>query len=70
MSKKRYEVKGACPQCGCSFATHLSEEELKARYGDVPNIELECGECMLKYTKPMEEACPEWDKECKLKAGS
>ena len=51
MSKKRYEVKGACPQCGCSFATHCPRE-LKARYGDVPNIELECGECMLNIPNP------------------
>jgi hypothetical protein len=67
MSTKRYQIKTACPQCGCSFATHLTAEELKARYGDMPNIQMECGECTLKYAAPMEEACPEWDKECKLK---
>jgi hypothetical protein len=67
MTNKRYQVKTACPQCGCSFATHLTAEELKERYGDVPNIEMECGECMLKYATPMEKACPEWDQECKLK---
>jgi hypothetical protein len=67
MTKKRYQVKTACPQCGCSFATHLTAEELKERYGNVPNIEMECGECMLKYEIPMEKACPEWDAECKLK---
>jgi ribosomal protein S27AE len=66
MTKKRYQIQSSCPQCGCSFATHLTAEELKARYGDVPNIELECGECMLTYKKPREEACPEWDKECQL----
>jgi hypothetical protein len=68
MAEKRYRIKTACPQCGCSFATHLTAEELKERYGDVPNIEMECGECMLKYNAPMAEACPEWDQECKLKA--
>ena len=47
MSEKRYQIKSACPQCGCSFAQVLSKEELKKRYGDSPNIELECGECML-----------------------
>jgi len=67
MGRKRYHVKSACPQCGCSFAQVLSKEEIKARYGDAPNIELECGECMLKYTEEMENACPEWDQECKLK---
>ena len=67
MTKKRYQVTTACPQCGCSFATHLSAEELKERYGDVPNVEMDCGECMVHYTTSMEEACPEWDKECKLR---
>jgi hypothetical protein len=56
----------SCPQCGCSGATVLSEAEMKARYGDVPNIELECGECMVKYQEKMKTACPEWDKDCKL----
>lgn len=67
MSEKRYQIKSACPQCGCSFATNLSAEELEKRYGHVPNIELECGECMIKYETAMEDACPEWDKECKMK---
>ncbi|MBT8338980.1 MAG: hypothetical protein HKP58_08945 [Desulfatitalea sp.] len=67
MTEKRYQIKTACPQCGCSFATHLSTEELKERYGEVPNIEMECGECMRQYTTAMADACPEWDKECKMK---
>jgi hypothetical protein len=66
MAKKRYKIEVACPQCGCSGATVLSEEEMKERYGDVPNIELECGECMLKYKEEMKKACPEWDRDCKL----
>ncbi|MDA8139005.1 MAG: hypothetical protein M0036_10165 [Desulfobacteraceae bacterium] len=68
MSEKRYQIKTACPKCGCSFATNLSAAELKKRYGDVPNIDMECGECMLHYQAPMKDACPEWDKECKLKS--
>ena len=67
MAKNRYHIKTACPQCGCSGAVALSPEEMKERYGDVPNVEMECGECMLQYATPMEEACPEWDTECKLK---
>lgn len=67
MSKKRYEVKNSCPQCGCSAVNHLSEEEIKERFGDVPNVELECGECMVKYQAPVKDVCPEWDKECQLK---
>lgn len=63
---KRYHIKAACPQCGCSYAQVLSTEEIKEKYGDMPNVELECGECMIKYEETMENACPEWDKECKL----
>ena len=67
MANKRYKVETSCPQCGCSAVAHLSPEEIKARYGDVPNVEMECGECMLKYQTAMKDACPEWDAECKLK---
>ena len=49
--KKRYTVKAACPQCGCSGATVMSEEELKERYGNVPNFDMECGECMAKFRR-------------------
>lgn len=66
-SKGRYHIKSACPQCGCSYAQVLSPEEIQKKYGDVPNVELECGECMLKFETSMEEVCPEWDAECKLK---
>jgi hypothetical protein len=49
------------------LAQVLSKEELKQRYGDAPNIELECGECMLKFDTDRKSACPEWDEECRLK---
>ncbi len=64
---KRYELKTSCPQCGCSAVSHLSHEELIERFGNLPNIEMECSECVLKYETPMEAACPEWDKECQIK---
>lgn len=67
MAKKRYAIKMSCPQCGCSAVSHLSKEEMMKRFGDVPNVELECTECMAKYHSEMKDACPEWDKECKLK---
>lgn len=70
MTKKRYTIKSACPKCGCSSLNALSKEEIQERYGNVPNIELECGECMLKYTTEMKTACPEWDDECKLMESS
>ena len=66
MSQKRYKIKTTCPQCGCSAVSHLSPEEINKRFGDVPNVDMECSECMVKYQTPMKEACPEWDKECKL----
>jgi len=37
------------------------------RFGNVPNVELECVECMEKYHTEMKKVCPEWDRECKLK---
>ncbi len=66
MTKKRYTIKTACPQCGCSGVQVLSDEEMRERYGDVPNFDLECGECMLKYKTEMKTACPEWDRDCRL----
>jgi redox-regulated HSP33 family molecular chaperone len=67
MSSKRYKIETSCPQCGCSAVTHLSAEEIKERYGDVANVEMDCGECMIKYETDMETVCPEWGKDCKIK---
>jgi len=47
MGKKKYRIKSSCPQCGCGGEAEMSEEELKEKYGDVPNIHLECHECMM-----------------------
>jgi hypothetical protein len=66
MGKKRYRIETSCPQCGCSGIHTLSTEEIRERFGDVPNIEMECGECTIKYLTEMEKACPEWAKDCKL----
>lgn len=66
MSSKRYTIKTSCPQCGCSAVTHLSSEEIKERYGDVENVEMDCHECLIKYETDMKTACPEWDKDCKI----
>ncbi len=68
MSTKRYKIETTCPQCGCSAVTHLSKEDIQERYGDVSNVEVDCHECMLKYQTPMKAACPEWDKECRMKS--
>lgn len=68
MAKKdRFKLQTTCPQCGCREVSHLSHEEMMKRYGDVPNIELGCGECMAKYTAEMNEGGVEWDKESKMK---
>lgn len=66
MKSQKYTIETTCPQCGCSAVSHLSTEEIRKKFGHVPNVELECGECMNKYSTPMEKACPEWDKECKM----
>jgi hypothetical protein len=58
--KKKYRIKSSCPQCGCTGLTTLSSEEIKKRYGDVPNIELECHECtMIMDTDVEEETNPD-----------
>ncbi|MDY6879501.1 MAG: hypothetical protein V2J25_17910 [Desulfatiglans sp.] len=66
MTNKTYKIQSTCPQCGCSAVSHLSKEEMKAKFGDVPNVEMECSECVAKYETDMKTACPEWDKDCKL----
>ena len=66
MASKKYRFQTSCPQCGCSAVSHLSAEEIKERFGDVPNVAMECGECLLKYHTDIKTACPEWDEECKL----
>jgi hypothetical protein len=67
MGTKKYKIATACPQCGCSAVNHLTKEEMMERFGDVPNIEMECSACMVKYEEEMKTACPEWDKECQMK---
>lgn len=64
---QRYKVKHACPQCGCSAVSNLTKKEMMDRFGDVPNVELECSECLAKYQAKMKTVCPEWDKECRMK---
>jgi hypothetical protein len=44
----------------------MTKEELQERYGHVPNFDLECGECMAKFSAPAKDAYPEWDEECRL----
>lgn len=64
MSDKKFRIQSVCPQCGCSGITALSREEILLRYGSVPNVELECSECVARYTAKMKDVCPEWDHEC------
>ena len=32
MSKKKYQVRGECPQCACGTITHLTTEQVKEKY--------------------------------------
>jgi hypothetical protein len=67
MGSKKYRIKTVCPQCGCSAVQSLSDKEIEERFGDAPNVHVECSECMLMYENEMKDACPEWDDECRLK---
>jgi redox-regulated HSP33 family molecular chaperone len=49
MAKKRYEVKGVCPNCACGTPAHLTLEEIKAKVIDGENLEVNCPECMEVY---------------------
>ncbi|MCJ7829990.1 MAG: hypothetical protein MUP74_01260 [Desulfobacterales bacterium] len=66
MTAKRYQLKTTCPQCGCSAISHLTPEEIRQRYGDVPNVEMECSECLAHFEAEMKKACPEWDQACRM----
>ncbi len=65
--KREYRVKTGCPQCGCSNLTTMTEEEIRKKYPDLPNATMECGECVATFKVDFDEACPEWDDECKGK---
>jgi hypothetical protein len=66
MSKKRYEVKGACPHCGCGTVSHLSAAEIKERTIDGDNLEINCPECMEVHKANIRTVCPEYADECHL----
>ncbi|MCF8075165.1 MAG: hypothetical protein K9K63_15610 [Desulfotignum sp.] len=52
---KKYRITTSCPRCGCTATSAMTEEEIKEKYGDVPNIELECNECMMKLEADVQE---------------
>ncbi len=66
MASKRYQIKTACPQCGCAEVTVLSAQEMQEKYGDEPQITQDCSECLATYEAHMDTACPEWDQDCRL----
>ena len=66
MSEKKYRLAGKCPHCGCSAVSHLTAEEIKVKFKGVDNVELECSECMKKYTENIKEACPDYAKDCNI----
>jgi hypothetical protein len=49
MSEKKYRIQTACPQCGCSAAAVMTDEEIRKRYGDAPNIHVTCDKCRAEY---------------------
>jgi len=52
---KKYRINTSCPRCGCTATSAMTEEEIKEKYGDIPNIELECHECMMKLEADVQE---------------
>jgi len=66
MKKERFKITSGCPQCGCSQITDMTRDEMIKKYGHIKNIELECNECLAKWEDDIQNACPEWDAECKL----
>lgn len=64
--KKRYEVKGACPQCACGSIYHLTAEEIEAKTIDKENIEITCPECGQVHREQIKSVCPEFARDCHL----
>ncbi len=56
MKKKRYQVKGECPQCACGDVSFLGPEMLKEKFiGDKKQIEILCPACGTKHKVTVEE---------------
>lgn len=49
--KKKHTIKSACPQCGCSHIQNMNKDKAKEKYGHIPNIDLDCHECLTKVEK-------------------
>ena len=50
MAKRRYQVKGECPQCACGDVSFLGPETLKEKYiGPEKEIEILCPACGTKH---------------------
>ena len=64
MTKKRYTVQTACPQCGCSSVAHLSEEEVREKFGDVPNVDMACQVLSLNFADPISLKLTDKEKRC------
>jgi hypothetical protein len=56
MAKKRYNVRGQCPQCSCGDVSFLGPETLREKYiGDEKEIEILCPACGVKHKGKVEE---------------
>ncbi|SHG08102.1 hypothetical protein SAMN02745206_03226 [Desulfacinum infernum DSM 9756] len=55
MAKKRYKVRGQCPQCACGDVTFLGPEKLQEKYiGPQDEIEILCPTCGTKHKATVE----------------
>jgi hypothetical protein len=56
MAKKRYVVKGECPQCACGDVSFLGSETLQEKYiGPEQEMEILCPACGTKHKGKLEE---------------
>jgi Zn ribbon nucleic-acid-binding protein len=54
--KKRYVVKGECPQCACGDVSFLGPETLREKYiGPEEEMEVLCPACGTKHKGKVEE---------------
>ena len=53
-----------CPHCGHATQDTHDEHDMRASYGNNPNISVICAHCQTSFEQPMELACAEWDDYC------
>lgn len=56
MSKKKYNVKAECPECGCGDVSFLGPERLREKFiGNEDEIDIVCPHCGTKHKGTVDE---------------